>query len=97
MYLPHPPKGEPLRQARCSGSLAYWLQTETMKTTSGSRAVGGTGINIKTVGDSATSMATSTGKAAIAGDGITGGFMVWRAPSITTARPATIEFQQQER
>ena len=23
MYLPHPPKGEPLRQARCSGSLAY--------------------------------------------------------------------------
>lgn len=26
MYLPHPPKGEPLRQARCSGSLAYWYK-----------------------------------------------------------------------
>ena len=65
--------------------------TGSIKTTTGVRAVGGTGINIKIAGDSATSTATSTGSTAMAGDGITGGFMVRKAASTITARPATIE------
>jgi hypothetical protein len=72
-----------------------------MKTTSSTRAVGGTGINIKTVSDSATSTATSTGKAAIAGDGITGGFMVLDGAEYHDRAPGDNrnynEFQQQER
>src|SRR5258708_18411945 len=65
--------------------------TEPIKTTTGIRVVGDTGINSKTAGDSATWTATSTGSPAISGDGITGGFMVRKAASTITARPATIE------
>src|ERR1700722_8718612 len=65
--------------------------TEPIDTTTGIRAVGDAGINSKTVGDSATSTATSTGSTATTGDGTMGAFMVRRAPNTTTVRPATIE------
>ena len=64
---------------------------EAIETTTGIRAVGDTGINIKTAGDSGTLPATSTDGTGMDGDGIMGGFMARKAASTITARPETIE------